>query len=193
MATGASYYSYRPLVTLDAPVVFTALPGTPLDRIVRMVAGLTGLRPLLVDRRLSHVAGHHPDQWTATGEHHVRWEQERAMLAAAFSAVQPVVALASHSLVRQAALPWLRERARTVYVREPVDRVVARMGSEVARDPHRHWVFTRGAGLDARAVRAELEAHDAVLAGCDQVEQAVRDTPHGIAIDLLEPLGLAGD
>ena len=193
MADADRYYSTHPLVTLERPVVFTALPGTPLVGIVRMVSGLTGVRALAVDRKLAHVHGHHPDRWTALGEHEVRWGEERAMLAAAFSAVSPLVALSSHSLVRQGALEWLRPRARTVYVREPPARAVERMAWDIERDPHQHWVFTRGAPLLPDAVQGELAAHDAVLAGCEVVVDARRPTAHGIALDLLDPLGLSGD
>lgn len=189
----SGYYSYKPLVSIDRPLVLLGVPGTDINAIARMVASFTGLPVLLVERKLMHAVEHHPDRWTAEGRHSERWDQELRLMRATFSAVRPVVGVHSHSALRLGALRWLNENARTVYVREPAEQVLARIEADIAKDPTRHWVLTGGDPLDPAKVIAELTRHQAVLDGCHHALDATGATPHGIAWGLLEPLGLSGD
>ena len=129
------YYSYKPLAKLDRPLVLLGVPGTDINAIARMVSSFTGLGVLLVERKLMHATEHHPDRWTTEGRHSERWDQELRLLRAAFSATKPVVGMHSHSVLRLGALRWLKENARTVYVREPGERVLERVTADAAKGP----------------------------------------------------------
>ena len=184
------YYSYKPLVTLDRPLVLLGVPGTDINAIARMVSSFTGAPVLLVERKLMHANEHHPDRWTTEGRHSERWDQELRLLRAAFSKLRPVVGLHSHSILRLGALRWLNENARTVYVREPIQAVLDRIEADVAKDPTRHWVLTGGEAVNPARVRAELARHEAALAAAQVTLDAPGTTPHAIAWSILEPLGL---
>lgn len=185
------YYSYKPLVSLDRPLLITGVPGTDVTGITRMVGSFTGLGVLLTDRKLAHALEHHPDRLTAQDKHDERWSWEKRLLEAAFAGGPVLVAMGSHSLFRARALDWLKTRAHTVYVREPHERVLERVVQDIAKKPDKHWLLTRGEVVDPSRVLVELAQHDAVLQGCHQVFDAQRGASHGIARDLLERLDLS--
>lgn len=184
------YYSYKPRVRLTRPLILTALPGTELTAIVKMVGSYTGVLPLLVDRELSHILGHQPDKFTAEAKHEDRWRMERGLLTKAFSSATPVVAFSSYSMVHANALPWLRERGDTVFLREDRTPIVRRVGREVAKDATRHWLLVQGAPMDLNHVHHTLDEHVAAVGRCDRVVDVVGHESHAIAYQLLKQLGL---
>lgn len=184
------YYSYKPRVRLERPLVITALPGTELTAIVKMLGSYSGVVPLLVDRELSHLLGHQPGKFTAEENHEQRWSQERGLLSKAFKANRPVVAFPSFSAVHANALPWLMQRADTVYLRESRSHIIQRVGREVAKDSTRHWLLVQGSPMDMNAVNQTLDEHEHALLRCARVLDAPALESHAIAYQLLRELGL---
>ena len=181
------YYSYKPLVTLDRPLVLTGVPGTDVTGITRMVGSFTGLPVLLMERKLSHALEHHPDRYTAEGRHADRWASEKRLLDAAFSASRPVVAMPSQSVLRMGALGWLADHADTVYVQESLEVVLARVA---AAPVEKHWLLTRGEPLDRALAAREITSHASALDACPRRLTATKVESHGIAREIIAALGL---
>lgn len=186
----SDYYSYKPLVRLSHPLVLLGLPGTQLTAVVKMLGSFSGVRPILTDRLLGHELGFLPDKYTAQQEHEARWEAEQDVLTRQLSDGPGLIAFSSWSVVHQPALPWLKDRAEVVYLREPPEVVVDRVTADVAEDPKTHWLLAQGNAVDPKRLFPTLAAHDAVLSRAGRVLAADGVQSHAIAFGLLGPLGL---
>jgi len=184
-----AYYAPHPRMRIEPALVLTGHPGSGVEAVARMLCARTGLVLNDVARSAESVAG-------ASRAHIVverglarLWEFEEAALRKALRRRPVGVVVVPTALLQDdARRAWLLERARTVYVRRPMEVLLARIRRQVAAAPGSLSDFMLGVPGDVEALRAHLAVSERAVRDIGAIVEARDRHPAHVAGELLEAL-----
>lgn len=183
------YYDPYPRLRIGMPLVLVGHPGSGVAQIGRNMAGLTGLTFNDVERSSESRAGRSRALVLVQDGMEALREFEAAAL---FQAVrrQPcgVVVMESGLLEQQPRRTWLREHGKVVYLRRPLDVLLARIRGQLERAPGSIPEFLVGAPCSVDDLREFLEPRERALAELDSIIEAGNEHASRVANQILESL-----
>jgi hypothetical protein len=179
------YYSYKPTVRLERPVLLAALPGIDVGKTARVINMLTGVPLLWLDRRASHLLGRSVE----IAPRQERIAAERALLLQFLQRTPPVIA-ASHLTLLDPGCRDLLSDVRGVHLAQSVSASLDAIREQSAGDPRAFHALREGRTFDADALRPGLEDLEAELLRLPEQVPVEGRPPLDLGRALLERLGI---
>ena len=147
------YYSYRPRVKLDRPVVIVGFAGCRPMQTARVAAMLTGLETVMLPHQVTHHLTRHPEALLLQGEHELLHDAELLLLTkAAQKRSPPLIAMGFTTLQDPRCAGWVAQHALLVHLRQTLEEAVRSIAAERATDPRKHQHLQLAGGWDEVAL-----------------------------------------
>lgn len=142
----ADYYDYHgPLVPLERPLVLTGFLGARVREVARRITATTGHPLFDLDRAIEHAAGCTVDELILEKGVPAMRTHERQLLERALRRKPPaVVALGEGALLDPEVRGLVARTATLVYLRLPIEALVASLRAQIARNKGRHYAWLMG-------------------------------------------------
>lgn len=141
----SDYYDPSPPRPLDRPVVLAGFVGARVDTVARLLAATTGHPLVDLERGIEHHAGCTIAEIVLRdGVPELRRLEARWLPLALTRRPPPIVALGEGTLLDPAMRGLVARTSTLVYLRAPLDHLVAVLRAQIAANPGRHYASLFG-------------------------------------------------